>query len=544
MRAAGRYWAWGRLCVGLVAFMGAGGPVIAQSEAPLRVGVYENPPMIFRDAQGQPAGLVVDAFAIALGDEAPPVTWVDGNAADLVEWAAEGRIDGVLGLAFSPARNRRLAMTREPVFASYGTLVRRLDTTVGHIFDLEGLRLIGVRNDIHYTSLQAILAGYQLAVSYDVAENYAEALRRMRQDEADVTVIPLAHTTFVDLPAYEAAPTLILFNPVDLFFAFRPDFPQDEIRAMDRRLRAVKADESGQWDALLAQWLTPPRRERLPAWFFWLAGGVSVVLVLVGFHAWRVSRVVEVRTRALQTAERAARDALDVKDRFLLLMNHEIRTPAFAITGNAELLGLDLRESDKETRSALSDIYAAGQQMLRMLTNLLEMAANADGRWPIQPEQVDLKALARRLLRQLLREPRANSAVPVDFAFAAELDEPVAVDIAAVEHILTNFLHNALKYTREGSIQVTIRPVPDDDEMLEIRVRDTGPGMDPAAIKALGQPFIRGEGTREHQIAGAGVGLHIARLAAEAHGGRLEIRSRPGEGTTARATLRMGLPEA
>jgi phosphoserine phosphatase RsbU/P len=227
---------------------------------------------------------------------------------------------------------------------------------------------------------------------------------------------------------------------------------------------------------------------------------------------------------------RASEGATSAKDRALSTLAHDIRTPIGAIEAYSALMQDELYGpiNDRQ-REALGRVRMSGRHLLSLLENVMEMARLNAGVLRVESEPVDLMDVAREAVHMLL--PQADARLQ-----SLQLGRPstvvVLADHARVRQVLVNLIGNAVKFTPEGgSITVDAGPrTVDGMPWGEIRVSDTGPGIADAEIAAIFEPYYRSEGTA--QLPGVGLGLAISRALVEQMGGRLEVDSEVGVGST------------
>ncbi|NML15644.1 ATP-binding protein [Azohydromonas caseinilytica] len=258
-------------------------------------------------------------------------------------------------------------------------------------------------------------------------------------------------------------------------------------------------------------------------------GGSAEERVIDGI-ALDITALVEARTQAQRASE--------AKDRFLASMSHELRTPLNGILGFAQLL--ESRLERPENRRQAAQIRQAGEQLLRILNDVLDLAK-------IEAERLELERQPFRL-EELLRGCHAllaPGAAAQGLRFALELPaQPlpeVLGDAARLRQVLVNLLSNALKFTHEGSVTLALAREPDGpDGTLRVRleVRDTGIGMSEEQVQRLFEPFQQAEASTARRYGGTGLGLWLSRRLVQAMGGTVEIASTPGRGTTLRLRLR------
>lgn len=230
----------------------------------------------------------------------------------------------------------------------------------------------------------------------------------------------------------------------------------------------------------------------------------------------------------LEQARAAAEAASEAKSRFLATMSHELRTPLSAVIGYAEAM---LAEgADGAVADYAGAVRQAGRQLLRVIEDVLDVARAGPGEAEEQAAPVDLMATATAALRML--EPAAREAgLRIGIDAAPHLPNALCAE-RRLRRVLLALLDNAIKFTPEGGT-VRVAIAPDGSGGVSLSVADSGIGIAPEDIPRAFEPFTQIDTSHARRFGGAGLGLHLARLLAEAMGGRLSLHSRPGFGTTA-----------
>lgn len=237
------------------------------------------------------------------------------------------------------------------------------------------------------------------------------------------------------------------------------------------------------------------------------------------------------RTEALNDARKRAERANEAKTQFLQNMSHELRTPLNAIIGFAQILREEMLGplGNPKYRDYVRDILAAGNHLLALVGDLLEMASlSGEGR-PFRMEPCSLGAVIDAV--RVMAEPKADS---THVRLVMERPEPdllVMGDHSSLVQILLNLVSNAVKFAPagDGTVHVSISR---SREGVIVEVVDNGPGIPPADLPHVFERFWRGS-RADLSGGGMGLGLAIAKSLAERHGGSLRIESVPGEGTRA-----------
>jgi len=240
------------------------------------------------------------------------------------------------------------------------------------------------------------------------------------------------------------------------------------------------------------------------------------------------TRYVSIRTdiTAVKALEREAKEANAAKSDFLSRMSHELRTPMNAILGFVQLLELDPSLGEDQL-DWVGEISRAGQHLLSLLDDILDLARIESGRIHLSIEPVALQPLLVEC-RDLMSPIAERSQIRL--ALETSGDVLLRADRVRLKQALLNLMSNAIKYNRPaGSVAVSVASA--GDGRVRISVTDTGPGIPEAKLGQLFEPFNR-LGAEHSEVEGTGIGLCIVSTLCELMGGSVGVDSRVGEGST------------
>jgi signal transduction histidine kinase len=272
--------------------------------------------------------------------------------------------------------------------------------------------------------------------------------------------------------------------------------------------------------------------------FFGRTGGIGFEASLInrslGFISiWIIYWLLEQRLileRSLLKSEQDAVAASQAKSNFLANISHELRTPLNAIIGFSDLIAKEAfgPVGEARYRDYAEDIYGSGSQLLVLINDMLDLTRLEAGKYHLAEETVvpaDMVADVLRMVGPAARESeielfnRVSTALP-----------PIRLDRRAFKQVLLNLFSNAIKFTPEGG-RVTVDAGAGADGFT-LSVADTGIGINKENLARLGRPFEQVERGHARTTGGTGLGLAFCHSLIELHGGRLDIESAEGKGTT------------
>ncbi|MEI2456299.1 hybrid sensor histidine kinase/response regulator [Lysobacter firmicutimachus] len=300
--------------------------------------------------------------------------------------------------------------------------------------------------------------------------------------------------------------------------------------------RAIDANGNASAERSLAFKVLPPWWRTPPA-----LAALACVLMLLGWWAAGAYQRRLQRRLSWQRAEHereVAKQASLAKTRFLATLGHEVRTPMTGVLGMSELL-LDTPLDDRQ-RSYTESIRRAGEHLLRLVNDALDLARIESGRLELADEPFDLRALVEQaagLMRPLARQ----RGLGFEIAIAADAPCGLRGDASRVCQVLLNLLGNAIKFTEVGHVRLSVEALRPHGVRFE--VADTGPGLNAEQKARLFRRFEQAEGVRTAaRYGGSGLGLAICQELAAAMEGQITVYSEPGQG--ARFVFELPLPVA
>ncbi|MDP9261807.1 MAG: HAMP domain-containing histidine kinase, partial [Actinomycetota bacterium] len=221
-------------------------------------------------------------------------------------------------------------------------------------------------------------------------------------------------------------------------------------------------------------------------------------------------------------------EADKLKDEFVALISHDLRTPLTSIIGYVELSLEDVEPPlDAERRGYLQIVSRSSERLLRLVDDLLFVARLQAGRLILERTDLDLCTIAAQAAQEA--RPRAE-AKQLELEFIGGSPVMIEGDKGRLFQLLDNLISNAIKFTPEGG-RVEVRVAPSEG-MAVLEVRDTGIGLGPDEAELVFDRFFRSSRVVAQQVPGTGLGLFIARAIVGAHAGTIAASTRDGGGTT------------
>jgi signal transduction histidine kinase/CheY-like chemotaxis protein len=232
---------------------------------------------------------------------------------------------------------------------------------------------------------------------------------------------------------------------------------------------------------------------------------------------------VEEKSRQLEIASQH-------KSQFVASMSHELRTPLNAIIGLTEMMvGNAARFGTEKAQEPLRRVHRAGNHLLGLINQVLDLSKIEAGKLELSPESVSLAPLIDEVIgtaRQLAEQNKNRLIVDIQERLA-----PLTVDPMRLRQILLNLLSNACKFTKQGEVALRVKTVVDGRHWIEFAVTDSGIGMTPEQQGKLFEEFSQADSSTARRYGGTGLGLAITRKLARMMGGEVTVTSEPGKGS-------------
>jgi len=527
----------------------------AQGTKELKVGVYDNYPMVSLRDDGKVEGFLIDVLGYISSNEKWKIAFVPGNLTDGLERLEREEIDLLAGIEYSRKRNNVYDFTYENVFSDWGIIYTQKKSNISQIVNLDNKKIAVIHNDIHYNNFRKLAEQYKIKCRFIEAYDYDAVLELIDQKRVDAGVVDRLYGLEFE-KHYKVSRSPIILSPADIHFAVPKKKHGELIRAIDKHLAPLKAEKTSIYHQSLDKWTPKNGHWELPKWFvplLTLAGGLVVLFLVAGVilraqvktKTAELSLINEELRAEIAERKRAEEEREQIQAQFRQAQKmeavgtlaggiaHDFNNLLQAVQGYAQLL--QMRQGKEEYgQKELGQIIRAAQRGADLTQQLLTFSRKAESE--LRP--IDLNHKVENV-RQLL-ERTIPKMIQMEFHLAEDL-KIVNADPGQVEQVLMNLAVNAKDAMPEGgrllveTVNVSLdehycamHPEVHPGEYVQLTVSDSGHGMSRKTLEHIFEPFY----TTKETGKGTGLGLATVYGIVKSHKGHITCYSERGEGTT------------
>lgn len=260
----------------------------------------------------------------------------------------------------------------------------------------------------------------------------------------------------------------------------------------------------------------------------WLKLSHIILSIFVVYYIWVPFRAIgEYQTRyAIQEETKMLKKVDKLKQNFISLMSHDLKTPVAKIAGIADILRNQYPNEPKQ-RELLENIETSTKELNNFITSILDLTKIESRNITLRLESKDINTLIEHEVEKLKFEANAQN-----MKIHTELEPlyPIKIDTVLIYRVLSNLIGNAIKYAGEGR-NITVKSW-DDQDWVYVEIRDDGKGMSEEDLEYIFDKFYRVKNDDSHKIKGSGLGLYLVKYFIELHQGKISVTSKLDEGTT------------
>lgn len=260
---------------------------------------------------------------------------------------------------------------------------------------------------------------------------------------------------------------------------------------------------------------------------FWLYTAHLVVTVFVVYYIWIPFRAIgEYQRRfAIQEEAKILKKVEKLKQNFLSLMSHDLKTPVAKIAGVADNL-YHQNSNNPEIREKSQLIIDSTKELNKFISSILDLTKIESSNFGLNKVSKDVNSIVETVVKDL-----SFSSAQKEVTVKKELSPlyPIQIDVTLITRVISNLVENAIKYSGQGSI-VTVKTW-DDDKWVYIEIADNGAGIPPEELSNIFEKFYRIKNDANHSIKGTGLGLYLVKYFVELHGGNISVESILGKET-------------
>lgn len=275
----------------------------------VKVGVYQNKPKVFADAQGEGRGFFMDILNDVATQEGWELQNVECLWADCLAGLNDGRIDIMPDVAWSPERAAKFDFHATPVIESWSQIYSAPGIKVENLYDLRGLRVAILEGSIQLDALERLVAGLEIKVQFVRTHNIDEAFLAVKSGKADVAV---SNHFFGDYfyRSYGLRKTGVVFQPASVYFATGKGRNFELLDAVEKQVHSQRANANSKYYEVLRRWMAGPASEpETPVWVYWLVG-IFIGLLAISFGVTVLLRAqIRAKTAHLARANEELRNA-------------------------------------------------------------------------------------------------------------------------------------------------------------------------------------------------------------------------------------------
>jgi len=267
---------------------------VADAAKRVRVGVYDNKPLVFIDNVGRPRGIFIDLLEHVASEEKWKLEYVPGSWSECLERLDSGEIEILTAIAYSEEREKKYNFTYETVITNWGQVFVPKKSDINSVLDLESKKIAVKMEDIHFFGLRELTSKFNMECRFIEADGYDTVFELIEANRVHAGVVNRLFGV-KNQPNYLAKETPIMFNPIEVRFASSKNASLDYLSTIDIHLRRMKIEKDSFYTTTINNWLMAPVAGMLPDTLKYFLAGSGLILIL--FITMNVTLRIKVKKR-------------------------------------------------------------------------------------------------------------------------------------------------------------------------------------------------------------------------------------------------------
>ncbi len=281
-----------------------------QGDLTVRMALEQNPPLAGFAENGRPDGLFVDLMNEVALQNNWKVEYISCAQVECLAMIEEHRADFMAPLAWSPERAKRYNFTKSDIVTNWGVVYACPSCGINSFLELQGRKIAGVPNDIHFLRLKEQLRLFGVKADFVPYPNFDASFKAIEEGKADAAVVG-RFFAMQRASLYQIEPTPIIFNPIHVHIAISPATNPELIAALDKTIEKLKADKQSVYHSSIQKHLHPVKRFVIPLWVKLVLPVTLLLLLLSILNSWNLKRVVHAKTAEIDAQYRLYRGVFD-----------------------------------------------------------------------------------------------------------------------------------------------------------------------------------------------------------------------------------------
>ncbi len=495
----------------------------ADAGIPVKVGVYEDAPLVFIDSSGKPKGISIDILEKIASKEGWKIEYVFGSWPQCLERLQAGEIDLLADVVYTDERSKIYEFSAESIISDWGEAYARKESGIQSILDVKDKIIAGVSNDIYYLEFKKLVKAFNLGCAFVEAGDYPGVFRLLEEKKVDAGIVSRLYGAQRD-SWYNIHKTAIVFSPEDSRFASPKEKNQDLLRALDKNIAELKKNKNSYYYRILDKWLGNTKAGQLSRFLLWFSlsalGLLLLFVLLSAILKIQVARRTKDLTAALcklkETQEQLIQAAkMQVIGGLASGVAHEVKNPLTIILQGVEYLEKKISSGDQNVYSVLNNVKIAVEKADNIIRGLLDFSRVSK----LDMEMESINSVCERAL-SLLKPQFDKSRVQAIRDMQPDIPA-IKIDRNKIEQVIINLLMNAMQASSEGGKIIVRTRSKDSSKEVILEIEDNGSGIAEAALSKIFDPFF----TTKRAKGGTGLGLSVVKSIVEMHNGKIEIKN-------------------